>query len=77
MAKIQLNNGKNSASANNMGRFETEILTHEKNLTTLARLNGIWVKKAMNRSKYRSSILDMDSPECRVHGDREGSEYKG
>jgi hypothetical protein len=73
----KLNKGKNSASANTMGRFETEMLTLEKNVSTLARLNGIWVKKAMRKSKYRSIILDMDSSESRVHGNQEGTAYNG
>lgn len=73
----KLNKGKNSASANTMGRFETEMLTPEKNVSTLARLNGIWVKKAMRKSKYRSIILDMDSSESRVHGNQEGTAYNG
>jgi hypothetical protein len=68
---------KNSASANTMGRFETDMLTPEKNLNAMAEINGIWVRKAMRRTKYSRIILDMDSSESPVHGEQEGSAYNG
>ena len=73
----KLVNDRNSASANTMGRFETEMMVLEKNLDALSELNKEWVKKAMKRSKYRSLILDMDSSESPVHGEQEGSAYNG
>jgi hypothetical protein len=68
---------KNSASSNTMGRFETDMLTPEKNLNAMAQINGIWVSKAMRRTKYSRIILDMDSSESPVHGEQEGSAYNG
>ena len=68
---------KNSASANTMGRFETDMLTPEKNLNAMAQINGIWLRKAMRRTKYSRIILDMDSSESPVHGEQEGSAYNG
>ena len=40
---------KNAASANTMGRFETEILANGENLRRLDKINGSWVQKAMTR----------------------------
>ena len=54
-------NGKQAASANTMGRFETEIMTQRENLRSLSDINGKWVNRAMNKTPYRRIILDMDS----------------
>ena len=45
-----------------MGRFETETLTEEKNLKGLARMNSQWVEGAMVHTPHRASS---ESP---VHG---------
>jgi hypothetical protein len=68
---------KNAASANTVGRFETEILRLNKNLEGLSEINGSWVERAMERTSYRRIILDMDSSESPVHGEQEGSAYNG
>jgi len=68
---------KNAASANTMGRFEAEMLANGENLRSLDKINGRWVKKAMQRTPHRRIILDMDSSESPVHGEQEGSAYNG
>ena len=60
-------NGKQAASANTMGRFETEILTQQENLRNLPDINGKWVQKAMSKTPHQRIILDMDSSESPVH----------
>ena len=49
---------KNAASANTVGRFETEILPLNKNLESLSEINGSWIERAMERTSYRRIILD-------------------
>ena len=39
--------GKHAASANTIGRFETEILTQLENLNSLSDINGMWVQKGI------------------------------
>ena len=60
-----------------MGRFETETLTEEKNLKGLAQMNSQWVEGAMVHTPHRRVILDMDSSESPVHGQQEGAAYNG
>jgi len=45
--------GKQAASANTMGRFETEILTQQENLRNLSDINGKWVQKAMSKTLHQ------------------------
>ena len=66
-----------AASTSEMGRFETETLTGEKNLRGLARMNTQWVELAMAHTRHRRVILDMDSSESPVHGQQEGAAYNG
>ena len=47
-------NGKHAASANTMGRFETEIMTKQENLSSLSDINGLWVQRAMNKTLVAS-----------------------
>ncbi len=68
---------KNAGSINTIGRFETEILLLQKNLEGLSEINGRWVEKAMEKTPHHRVILDMDSSECPVHGEQEGSAYNG
>jgi hypothetical protein len=70
-------NGKQAASTNTIGRFETDILTQHENLTSLSDINGMWVQRAMGKTLHRRVILDMDSSESPVHGEQEGSAYNG
>ena len=68
---------RNAASTSEMGRFETETLTGEKNLKGLAQMNSQWVERAMAHTQHRRVILDMDSSESPVHGQQEGAAYNG
>jgi len=68
---------RNAASTSEMGRFETETLTEEKNLKGLAQMNSQWVEGAMVHTPHRRVILDMDSSESPVHGQQEGAAYNG
>ena len=70
-------NGKQDASTNTMGRFETDILTQQENLVSLSDVKGRWVQRAMGKTLHRRIILDMDSSESPVHGEQEGSAYNG
>jgi hypothetical protein len=67
----------NVASTSEMGRFETEWLTQEKNLKGLSLLNTRWVRQAMAHTVNRRVILDIDSSESPVYGKQEGSAYNG
>ena len=60
---------RQAASTNTMSRFETEVLTQDRNLEGLARLNAQWVDRAMAHTAHRRVILDMDSSESPVHGE--------
>ena len=55
---------KQVASANTIGRFETEILTQRDNLKNLSYINDGWIKKAMVKTPHQGIILDMDSSEA-------------
>jgi len=68
---------KQAASTNSVSWFETEILTRPEDLPALSRLNEAWVSRAMGRTKTRRLMLDLDSSESPVHGEQEGSSYKG
>jgi len=73
----RLKEHKNGASANTMGRFDTEMLGKEENLRGLEKINGGWVQKGMKRTAHRRIILDMDSSESPVHGEQKVSAYNG
>ena len=66
-----------AASASQMGRFETEWLTHPKNLAALADLPGRWIDKVHTRCPPKIIVLDMDSSESPTYGEQEGSAYNG
>ena len=61
--------GKQAASTNTMGRFETDILTQHENLRNLSDINSNWVQKAMKETQHKRIILDMDSSVSQVHGE--------
>jgi hypothetical protein len=52
---------QNTASASQMGRFETEVLTQEANLSALADLSGCWIDRVHARRPVKGIVLDMDS----------------
>jgi hypothetical protein len=68
---------RSAASTSQMGRFETEILTQDRNLQCLMNLPGQWVDKAHQRKRIKEIILDMDSSDSPTYGQQEGSAYNG
>ncbi len=68
---------RDAASESEMGRFETGILSDERNLAALTALNGAWIDRAQARRRSPTLILDIDSSESPVHGDQEGAAYNG
>jgi len=64
----------NATSASEIGRFEPETLTEERNLKGLAQMNSRRVDGAMVHTPHRRVILDLDSP---VHGQQRGAAYNG
>ena len=68
---------QNAASASQMGRFETEVLTQEANLSALADLSGRWIDRVHGRRPVKGIVLDIDSSVSPTHGEQEGSAYNG
>ena len=66
-----------AASASQMGRFETELLTQETNLNALAELSGHCIDAVHARRPVKAVMLDMDSSVSPTYGDQEGSAYNG
>jgi hypothetical protein len=60
-----------------MGRFETEVLTHAKNLAALMELSGKWIEQVQQRRPIDCIILDLDSSVSETYGQQEGSAYNG
>ena len=63
------------ALTSTLHRFETEVLTEERNFQGLARLNTDLVQHEATRPRTRRVILDIDSSESPVHGAQEQSAY--
>ena len=68
---------KQAGSASQMGRFETEFLATDANLSALADLSGVWIDRVQDRRPPKMMILDMDSSVSPTYGDQEGSAYNG
>ncbi len=66
-----------AASTSQMGRFETEWLATDYNLTTLSDLSGVWIDRVYERKPPKMIVLDMDSSESPAYGAQEGSTYNG
>src|SRR5919202_1895401 len=66
-----------AASTSQMGRFETEVLTQEANLSALADLSGRWIDRVHARRPVKMIVLDMDSSVSPTYGAQEGSAYNG
>ena len=66
-----------AASTSQMGRFETEVLTQEANLSALADLSGRWIDQVHARRPVNGIVLDMDSSVSPTHGEQEGTAYNG
>jgi hypothetical protein len=52
---------KQAASASEVGRFETDILSTKCNLAALMKLSGQWIDQVHRRQPFKLLILDMDS----------------
>ena len=68
---------QNAASTSQMGRFETEVLTQEANLSALADLSGRWIDQVHACRPVKGIVLDMDSSVSPTHGEQEGTAYNG
>src|ERR687886_350831 len=66
-----------AASTSQMGRFETEVLPQEANLSALADLSGRWIDVVHARRPVKMIVLDMDSSVSPTYGEQEGSAYNG
>ena len=56
---------RGGASTSQMSRFETELLSKDENLTSLADLSGLWIDRVHDRRPPVKIILDMDSASAR------------
>ena len=68
---------QSAASASQMGRFETEVLTEAANLSALADLSGCWIDRVHARRPVKGIVLDMDSSVSPTFGAQEGAAYNG
>jgi hypothetical protein len=59
-----------AASPSQMGRFEAQWLTADKNLLALADLSGQWIDRVHARRPPRGIVLDMDSSVSPTHGEQ-------
>src|SRR3954469_13338151 len=66
-----------AASTSQMGRFKTEVLTQEANLSALTDLSGRWIDAVHARRPVRGIVLDMDSSVSPTFGEQEGTAYNG
>ena len=62
---------RGGASTSQMSRFETELLSKDENLTSLADLSGLWIDRVHDRRPPVKIILDMDSSVSPTYGDQE------
>lgn len=69
--------GKQAASASQVARFETKVLTQPGNLDVLMGLPGRWAESVRERKPMKKLILDMDSSVSPTHGEQEGTAYNG
>jgi len=68
---------RQAASANQMGRFETELLATDANVELRTDMNGAWIDRVHARRPPKMIILDMDSSVSPTHGKQEGTAYNG
>ena len=68
---------RQAASTSQVGRFETDVLTHPNNLAALINMPGQWIDLIRQRRPIRKLILDMDSSVSETYGKQEGSMYNG
>jgi hypothetical protein len=68
---------RQAASTSEVGRFETDVLTHPDNLAALMNIPGQWVDRVRQRRAINKLILDMDSSVSETWGQQEGTAYNG
>jgi len=68
---------KEAASTSGVGRFETETLSANSNLTALMGLSAEWIDKAHQCKPPKQLILDLDSSVSETYGEQEGTAYNG
>jgi hypothetical protein len=68
---------KQAASTSEVGRFETETLGTQINLTALMNLSGQWIDTVHRRKPLKELILDLDSSVSETYGKQEGTAYNG
>src|SRR6476620_8798819 len=61
----------NAASTSQMGRFETEVLVQEANLSALTDLSGRWIDRVHARHPVKGIVLDLDSSARPTFGEQE------
>src|SRR5882672_11122804 len=66
-----------AASPSQMGRFETQWLPAEKNLSALADLSGQWIDRVHGHRPPKGIVLDMDSSVSPTHGEQEMGVWNG
>ena len=66
-----------AASPSQMGRFETQWLAADTNLSALTALSGQWIDLVHARRPPRGVVLDMDSSVSPTHGEQEMSVWNG
>jgi hypothetical protein len=66
-----------AASPSQMGRFETQWLATEKNLSALTDLSCHWIGLVHGRRPPGGIVLDMDSSVSPTHGEQEHSVWNG
>src|SRR5262249_52756002 len=65
------------ASPSQIGRFETQWLATDKNLSALVDLSGQWIDLVHGRRPPRGIVFDMDSSVSPTHGEQENSVWNG
>ena len=68
---------KQAASSSEVGRFETQILRTQRNLTALMKLSGRWINNVHRRRPLKELILDLDSSVSETYGRQQGTAYNG
>ena len=68
---------KHAASTSEVGRFETDTLSTQCNLTALMKLSGQWIDQVHRRKLLKQRILDMDSSVSETYGRQQGTAYNG
>src|SRR5215831_1877350 len=66
-----------AASPSQIGRFETQWLATDKNLSALADLSGQWIDLVHGRRPLRGIVFDMDPSVSPTHGEQENSVWNG